>query len=393
ATETGQERKEGENVEKQFNPQLIQTINNLVKKARSGTMGAVGMLIIIVISIQLLTSIERIFNSIWGAKQGRTWAQRIILYWTLLSLGAILGFTAITLLSATKVAKFLDKVPFGLTILEVGAFLIPLLSYAMIALLLACFYRFMPNTTVKWKPALAGGLIVSILLWVNNSLSFLYVSKVIRTKSLYGSIGIVPILMFGLFIFWLFVLLGGQITYSIQNANFLSHQRAWRGSSLYTREMLSFTAFILIARRFLRCETPYSIADLSQILQAPTLTINRCLNWMIERGWVNPILRKDEDDDEITCYQPGRPLQSISLEDFKLAFERYGNNAGTHLLTKVHPIIPFYEKHTKAYASGSEAKKNIREILLNLEPEIQERLREVHTESLADEGEPAEDND
>lgn len=222
----GRTPKEGKNVEQQFNPQLVSFINNLVSKARSGTMGVVGTLVLVGISIQLLTSIERIFNHIWGAKQGRSWGQRIILYWTLLSLGAILGFTALTLLSAAKIAKFLDNIPFGLTALKAGPVLLPLLvlhhdhATACVFLALHAKRKRQVEARTRWRfhcihPSLA-----------QNSLSLLYVSKVLRTKSLYGSIGIVPILMFGLFIFWLFVLLGGQITYSIQNANFLAHQRA-----------------------------------------------------------------------------------------------------------------------------------------------------------------------
>jgi len=375
ALEEGRTPDEGKNAEQQFNPQLISFINNLVSKARSGTMGVVGTLILVGISIQLLTSIERIFNNIWGAKQGRSWGQRIILYWTLLSLGAILGFTAFTLLSAVKVAKLLDNIPFGLSAIKAGPVLLPFLSYLMITLLLACFYRFMPNASVKWKPALAGGFIVTILLWLNNGLSFLYVSKVLRTKSLYGSIGIVPILMFGLFIFWLFVLLGGQITYSIQNANFLAHQRAWRNSSIHTREMLSFTTFILIARRFLKCEAPYSINDLGKVLQAPTHTINQCLSWMTDRGWVSTVLRKDNDDDPVTCYQPGRPLQSICLKDFRHAFESMGNNSAVALLKKVHPLVPFYETHIKSYEQDGAMTKNIRELLMEHDTEITEHLK------------------
>ena len=38
-------------------------------------------------------------------------------------------------------------------------------------------------------------------------------------KSLYGSLGLMPILIFGMFIFWFFVLVGGQISYAVQMSN------------------------------------------------------------------------------------------------------------------------------------------------------------------------------
>jgi hypothetical protein len=116
------------------------------------------------------------------------------------------------------------------------------------------------------------------------------------------------------------------------------------------------------------------MSDLGSILQAPTQTINHCLTWMTERGWVSTVLRTDEDDDPIQCYQPGRPLQSICLKDFREAFESIGNNRAIELLKNVHPLVPFYEEHINVYKSESAMNKNIRELLLEHDIELTKAL-------------------
>ncbi|HQU09815.1 MAG: hypothetical protein B7X06_04205, partial [Verrucomicrobia bacterium 21-51-4] len=180
----------------EFNPQLVELINRLAEHARSGTAGVVGSLILIAICIQLIASIENTLNGIWGIERGRSWAERILIYWAFLSLGSILGFAAISMLSAATFAKIFNLVPYGETLLHMGIKVVPLASYSLVWLLLAAFYRYMPNTAVRWAPALYGAAAVCVLLALNNRLAFLYISRAIGAQSLYGSIAIVPVLMF-----------------------------------------------------------------------------------------------------------------------------------------------------------------------------------------------------
>ena len=68
-------------------PEMTEMINNFISAAQSGTVGVVGSLMLLVIGIQVLSSIEGSFNSLWGVDQGRKLGERIIIYWTFISLG------------------------------------------------------------------------------------------------------------------------------------------------------------------------------------------------------------------------------------------------------------------------------------------------------------------
>ena len=118
---------------------------------------------------------------------------------------------------------------------------LPSVSFVILVGVLAVFYRAIPNTRVRWRPALCGAVAVAVLLTANNFLQFLYLKRVLLTRSLFGSLGIIPVLMFGLFVFWLFVLVGGQISYAVQNVHLRNARLAWGSLSATNRERLSLS--------------------------------------------------------------------------------------------------------------------------------------------------------
>ena len=112
-------------------------------------------------------------------------------------MGAVLGVTSATL----TVFSFVEQLPFGELLSAMIRVSSPILVFSMVVVVLAVFFRFIPNIQVKWKPAFVGAFVVVLLLHAYNWLSFLYVQRVVDTNSLYGSVGIIIILMLGLYIF------------------------------------------------------------------------------------------------------------------------------------------------------------------------------------------------
>ncbi|MFO7726536.1 MAG: YhjD/YihY/BrkB family envelope integrity protein, partial [Oceanipulchritudo sp.] len=86
---------------------------NRVNTSGSKAFGTIGGLIFIWVVIQLLTSVETTLNQIWGVHKGRRWSQRVVFYWTFISLGALLGLGSTALLSASNLVSMTDWMPFG----------------------------------------------------------------------------------------------------------------------------------------------------------------------------------------------------------------------------------------------------------------------------------------
>lgn len=326
-------------------PELVRLINNFVSNSHSGTAGIVGVVALLIIVILLFTSIEKTFNDIWGVRRGRNWLTRIVYYWAVITVGAVLFFTSLTLFSAgTFIKVYTDKLPLQQQLAPLYSILLRSTSALLLITILTLFYRLIPNTRVKWRAALVGALIVTLLLFLNNYLAFLYFRNVISTNRLYGSLGILPILMLGLYIFWLFVLVGGQITYAVQNVHYRSSQTAWHNLNHATRESLSLLVLLLVARRFKVCGPPYSVASLSQLMRVPSQILNESINRLCDLKLIIELPPDDGAEPSDHRYQPARPLNSISLVEFRSLFENYGEAPSGGLLDNVDPVLAFYHE-------------------------------------------------
>jgi membrane protein len=320
----------------EVNPQLVDVITKIIESSKSGSAGVLGISGLLLIVLLLFKSIEDTFNDIWGVRQGRSVLTRVVLYWTILTLGAILFFTAVATLGAgTYVRVFTED-------LHSLGFAVQSFSFVLLTVMLGLFYRIIPNTRVFWRGAFMGGLVVAALLLANNLLQFLFVKRVLFERDLYGTLAIVPVLMFGLYFFWLFVLIGGVVSYAIQNVQFRNSQAAWSTLTESMRERLALLVFLTICRRFRECLPPVSVSLLSAILKVPTQLLNECLNRLVRLQLITTVRPPPESTATDYLYQPARPLNRITLFDFKTLDDNFGEELPGSSLEKVDPVMPAY---------------------------------------------------
>jgi membrane protein len=346
----------------EVNPQLVEVITNIIDSSKSGSAGAASIFSILLIVLLLFKSIEDTFNDIWGVRQGRSVLMRVVLYWTILTLGAILFFTAVAMLGAgTFFSVFNELLPSGLDLKSVGL-AVQLFSFALLAIMLTLFYRVIPNTRVFWRAAFIGGLVVAALLLGNQLVQFFYVKRVLLERSLYGSLAIVPVLMFGLYVFWLFVLIGGVVSYAIQNVHFRNSQAAWSTLTESMRERMTLVVFLTICRRFRDCLPPIAVSDLSEMLKVPSQLLNECLNRLIKIQLVTMVRPPPESTATDYLYQPARPLNRITLFDFKTLDDNLGENPVGTSLEQVDPLVPQYEAMLNRVGESDFFKKTVEEL-------------------------------
>lgn len=334
-----------------------------INRSGGGIAGIVGLATIIFIGIQLITSIETTFNQIWGANRGRSWWLRIVLYWTFMSMGTLLGLGAFTLFSATTIVGYFNFLPFGESLTQLFVVGSPVLSFLMLVILLTVFYQFFPNVKVRIGVAFTGALLVAAGLVINNLASILYINIVIRTQSIYGSVAIVPVLMVGLYFFWVFILVGGQITFALQNANFLVHQQMWNNISLKTRETLTLSTLLLICRNFARCQPPITATALGSKLRVPGNVLNESLSRLEDMHLIQSIPVREGDNADDLSYVPGKPLGKMSLNSIMEAYAGYGNSEGTEILRKVDPLTSRFRELLDAPNAERAAQESLETLL------------------------------
>ena len=325
------------------NPKLVDLINGIIAGAHSSSAGVFGALTLILIVLLLFKTIEDAFNDIWGVRLGRSLLMRVVFYWTILTLGAVLFFAAVTLLGAGAfINVFMEKLPGGVELLRMLRWALPASSFMLVGAVLTVFYRVIPNTRVHWRVAGGGALLVACLLLLNNYIAFLYVRRVYLEKSLYGSLGILPVLMIGLYIFWFYVLIGGAFTYALQNVQFRNSQAAWKNLTEAMRERLTLVVFLTICRRFHACLPPISASQLSTFVKVPAQLLNECLNRLADMQLITALRPAPGAPVADPLYQPTRPLSHTTLHDFKRLEDHIGDDPIGPALERIDPILQHY---------------------------------------------------
>lgn len=344
-------------------PQLVDLINNIIIGAHSSSGGAVGAFTLILIVLLLFKTIEDAFNDIWGVRLGRSLLMRVVFYWTILTLGAVLFFAAVTLLGAgTFINVFMEKLPGGHELLRMLGWVLPASSFPLLVAVLTAFYRVIPNTRVLWRVAFGGGLLVAGLLLLNNYIAFLYVRRVYLEQSLYGKLGILPVLMFGLYIFWFYVLIGGAFTYALQNVQFRNSQAAWKSLTEAMRERLTLVVFLTICRRFHACLPPISASQLSTFVKVPAQLLNECLNRLADMKLITALRPAPGAPVTDPLYQPTRPLSHITLLDFKRLEDHIGDDPIGPALERIDPILQHYNAALDRVGEQDFFRKNLEQL-------------------------------
>src|SRR5262249_10778325 len=150
----------------------------------AGAVGFVGMGALLVTVILTLSAIEDALNKTWAVSTPRGWGMRLVVYWSLLTIGPLLLGGSIAMSASVQAhAKIVEglHIPF-LGLLES---LVPLMSTATA---FTALYYFLPSARVSFGAAWTGGVAGAVLFEVAKWAYTLYTSRSVSANALYGSL-------------------------------------------------------------------------------------------------------------------------------------------------------------------------------------------------------------
>ncbi len=203
--------------EKQFKFRVDEFLRNLTTQVASldfKSIGVVGLVLFIWAAIDLVVTLELNFNRVFNSPDGRPWLRRIPIYWAVITLGPVLVWLSLSI--AGRLVGAAEQVPFLGGIIQ---WFSSLFALAASWLLLFLLYKLMPNTNVHAGSALAGAFVAAVL-WELGKYGFgLYVNKALPYAKIYGALGLIPLFLFWVYITWIIVLFGLELTYTLQAMN------------------------------------------------------------------------------------------------------------------------------------------------------------------------------
>jgi membrane protein len=172
--------------------------------SKANRLGTVGLVLLVFTALALMLTIDRTLNAIWRVRKPRPIGQRVLVYWAAVTLGPLLLGVSLSLaLSASK--GLAGNLPGGLS------FLLNTVEYLLFSAGMAALFHYVPNTHVRWRHALAGGLFTSTGFELAKKGLSWYLGSVPTYTNIYGAFATLPILLIWIYLAWVIVLLGAVV--------------------------------------------------------------------------------------------------------------------------------------------------------------------------------------
>jgi membrane protein len=285
-----------------FVPSAARAAEGYLKQfsASAGQLTAAGFLALVVSLLITLNSVEQTFNRIWRVASARPQLTRFLVYWTVLTLGALLAAASLAIS-----AKVLSLPLFGTTegrwLADLGLRLAPVLIEFVCVVLI---YRVVPHHTVKWRHAIPGALLAVLMLELVKWGMGLYLGSFQSYQKLYGTVAFVPILLLWIYLSWVSVLLGASLASSIAAFRYQpAAMRLPQGCELY--------GLLRLLGRFREARQQGRGLDEDQLLLLEPMLTDSLLQQLLEQMEVIGVLRRDERGEWLLA----RDLDSISLHE------------------------------------------------------------------------------
>ncbi len=287
------------------------TINiiGFVENIKVGVLGAVGLAFLFYTIISLLQKIEGAFSKIWHNLPARRLLRRFSDYLSVILVGPVLVFSGLGVTASMISNQFVQHIlaiePFGTLYLLIGQ----TIPYLLIIAAFTFVYIFIPNTRVKFRPALIGGILAGMSWKIAGWVFTLFAASLTSYDAIYSSFAILIMFMIWIYLSWLILLLGAKVTFYYQHPEYLNTKNNNPQLSCRAREYLGLLIMQYVATQFMHGKQAPTSMQLAENLSIPLHLIDEIM-LTLEK---NQLLIRTQQ--EIASYFPARDTDKISVYD------------------------------------------------------------------------------
>jgi membrane protein len=297
--------------------------------SKANRLGSVGLALLVLTALALMLTIDRTLNGIWRVREPRPIAQRVLVYWASATLGPLLLGVSLSLTSYVLSASrgLVGGVPGGISLL------LNTVEFILFAAGLAGLFHYVPNTHVRWRHAIAGGLFAAAGFEVAKRLLGWYLRQVPTYSVVYGAFAAVPIFLIWIYLGWVIVLLGAVI--AAYAPSLQTRVKRWPDGP-GARFELAIVVLAELARARAQQAGGLSAGELSAALRTDPLQTEPILDTLVEIDWVG---RLDEEGDPryVLLCDPtttkAQPLVAALLIEPSMGLKGFWQRAGFDAMT------------------------------------------------------------
>ncbi len=292
---------------------VLEQINDFAKNATSIAIG--GFLFLFWTAFSLLGSIENGFNHIWQVREQRTWLGKLTAFLATLVIVPVLMVLSVFILQfiQTTVGQVLQNTP---AVVDGDWWPQALLNFVLIcsALLTTCMamtalFYLMPFTPVRLRAALAGGLVAGLMFELAKLLFRTYAGHVSANYTqIYGPLLAVPLFLLWVWLVWIFILVGVEISFTVQNFRDLAARAELEKRGITSRLYLAVRIVLRACRYFRVGENPSEFVDrAAEELTVPPYMVREIINALLQKN----ILRRVVPD--VDNFVPAKDINAMTV--------------------------------------------------------------------------------
>jgi membrane protein len=262
---------------------ISMAVITFVEHMNVAVLGAVGLVTLLYTVVSMLSKIEAALNSIWHVKETRPLSERFSAYLSIVLVGPVLVFTAITLIVSLKsgsvVAWILTLPGIGPLVYLAGRIFPYLFASAAFTLI----YIFMPHTRVGLRPALAGGFFAAVS-WGVIGWAF---ASFVATSSRYSAIysGLAALFLFLIWVYWNWVVIlsGAKVAFIHQHPSYFRFEKGATATESFS-DRTALRTLALIGRSHYSGGKPPDAGSLSSAVGVPVPFLQDILSSLLQGG-------------------------------------------------------------------------------------------------------------
>jgi membrane protein len=289
--------------------EVTSRIIGFVDSVKAGILGSIGFALLIYTVISLIQKIERACNDTWHVNRSRPLSQKFSDYLSVILIGPVLVFSALgitaSVMSTAVVQKMVAIKVFG-SLMELATKLVP---YLLVIAAFTFVYIFVPNTRVRFRSALTGGLVAGVL-WETSGWAFAsFVVKSAKYTAIYSGFAILIMFMIWLYLSWLIVLVGASVAYYHQHPESVTSYRRELRLSNRMQEKLALLVMFLVGNNYYDNLPALTLEEFAQSLNVPMEALEPIMEALEGYGLLS------QTANEPPTYLPARPLDTAELKD------------------------------------------------------------------------------
>lgn len=295
--------------------QVVEHIITYINQTNVRTLGVVGVSFLVVTAVMLISNIENSLNALWGLNKGRSLLRKFTDY---LSAIIIIPLATVAAISISATLQNNAVVQGLLEYTVIGALYIVVLKiipWCIMWGVLLFIYMLLPQAKVRFTPAIVGAVVAGTVWQLAQWAYLTFQIGAAKYNAIYGSFAQLPLFLVWVYMSWVIVLLGAEVSFVLQNGKNLMGEAKFKNVSPGQRVQLSLKALVTVGYAFWEGKKPLSLEDLVEDLGAPLIPLRRIMEEMATQGILVRV-----DDEEREAWTMARSPETLRMKHVIDAF-------------------------------------------------------------------------